>query len=90
MMLVIVDENVFKVKKQPLKVVLTKRCSENMQQIYRRTPMPKCDFNKVAVAKQFYILLKSLFGMGVLLQICCVFPEHLFVGATLDGCFRKL
>ena len=23
-----------------------KRCSENMQQIYRRTPMPKCDFNK--------------------------------------------
>ena len=28
-----------------------KRCSENMQQIYRRTPMPKCDFNKVA--KQF-------------------------------------
>ena len=23
-----------------------KRCSENMQEIYRRTPMPKCDFNK--------------------------------------------
>ena len=27
-------------------------CSENMQQIYRRIPMPKCDFNKVA--KQRY------------------------------------
>ena len=27
---------------------LQKGCSENMQQIYRRTPMPKCDFNKVA------------------------------------------
>ena len=26
-----------------------KRCSENMQQIYRGTPMPKCDFNKVAL-----------------------------------------
>ena len=26
-----------------------KRCSENMQEIYRRTPMPKCDFNKVAL-----------------------------------------
>ena len=25
-----------------------KRCSENMQEIYRRTPMRKCDFNKVA------------------------------------------
>ena len=35
--------------------VLRKRCSENMQQIYRRTtPMPKCDFNKVA--KQFLII----------------------------------
>ena len=35
------------VQKQPLRGVLKKRCSENMQQIYRRTPMPKCDFNKV-------------------------------------------
>ena len=25
-----------------------KKRSEKMQQIYRRTPMPKCDFNKVA------------------------------------------
>ena len=24
-----------------------KRCSKNVQQIYRRTPMPKCDFNKL-------------------------------------------
>ena len=24
--------------------VLRKSCSKNMQQIYRRTPMPKCDF----------------------------------------------
>ena len=28
--------------------VLMKRCSENMQQIYRRTPRSKSDFNKVA------------------------------------------
>ena len=39
------------------------RCSGNMQQIYRRTPMSKCDFDKVAKAT----LLKSHFGMGVLL-----------------------
>ena len=32
----------------PPKGVLRKRCSENVQQIYRITPMPKCDFNKVA------------------------------------------
>ena len=29
------------------KSVLRKRCSENIQQNYRRTSMPKCDFNKV-------------------------------------------
>ena len=36
-------------QKQPSRGVLRKRCSENMQHIYRRTPMPKCDFNKVAL-----------------------------------------
>ena len=36
-------------QKQPPRGVPRKRCSENMQQIYRRTLMPKCDFNKVAL-----------------------------------------
>ena len=39
-------------QKQPSGRVLNKRFSENMQQIYRKTPMPKCDFNKVDL--QFY------------------------------------
>ena len=39
-------------QKQSPRGVLKKRCSENLQQIYMRTPMPKCDFNKVA--KQLY------------------------------------
>ena len=34
--------------KQTSPAVLRKRCSENMQQIYRRTPMAKCSFTKVA------------------------------------------
>ena len=34
--------------KQPFRRVLGKMCSENMQQTYRRTPMPKCDFNRAA------------------------------------------
>ena len=37
---------------QPSRGVLIKRCSENTQQIYRRTPMPKYTFNKVP--KQLY------------------------------------
>ena len=40
------------IQKQPSRGVLSKRCSEDMQQIYWGTPMPKCDFNKVA--KQLY------------------------------------
>ena len=34
-------------KKSP-RGIPRKRCSENMQQIYRRTPMPQCNFNKIA------------------------------------------
>ena len=37
------------IQRQLSRGVLRKRCSENMQQIYRRTSMPKCDFNKVAL-----------------------------------------
>ena len=33
----------------PPEVFLGKRCSENMQQIFTRTLMPKYDFNKVAL-----------------------------------------
>ena len=36
------------IHKQPTRSVLKEK-SENMQQIYRKTPMPKCDFNKVAL-----------------------------------------
>ena len=42
---------------QPTRGDLKKSCSENMQQIYRRTPMPECDFNKVG--KQLYWNLTS-------------------------------
>ena len=38
----------YKVQKQPPRGGPRKRCSENIQKIYRRTPMPKCDFNNVA------------------------------------------
>ena len=58
-------------QKQPLKGVLEKRCSENMQQIYRRTPMLKCDFNKVAKVlntptNPIYLYIKNLYvGRGI-------------------------
>ena len=37
------------IQRQPYIGVLIKRCSENKQEIYRRTNVPKCDFNKVAL-----------------------------------------
>ena len=37
------------IQKQPSRGILKKRCSENTQPIYRIKPMPKCDFNKVAI-----------------------------------------
>ena len=56
------------VQKQPSRGALKKKCSENTQQIYGRTDMPKCDFNKVALQIYcFATLLKPHFGMGVLL-----------------------
>ena len=39
---------IINVQKQPPRGVPRKGCSENMQQIYKRTPKPKCDFNEVA------------------------------------------
>ena len=41
-------QEINELQKQPFRGVLRKRCSEKMQKIYR-TPMPKCDFNKVAL-----------------------------------------
>ena len=35
------------IHKQPFRDVLSKRCSENIHQIYKRIPIPKCDFDKV-------------------------------------------
>ena len=51
-----VEENAlckpFSHQKQPFRGVLRKRCSKNIQQIYRRIPMPKCDFNKIEIARR--------------------------------------
>ena len=44
-----------KLQKQPPRGVLNKRCSDNMQQNYRRATMPKCDFNKVANLLHIFI-----------------------------------
>ena len=36
------------IKKQPSRGVPRKRCFENMQHVYRKTRMPKCDLKKIS------------------------------------------
>ena len=57
-------------KKQPSRYVLRKRCSENMQQIYRSKPKPKCDFNKVSL---------QLYWTHASAWVFSLFSEHLFL-----------
>ena len=33
---------------------------------------------------------KTHFGIGVLLYICCIFSEHLFLRTPLEGCFGDI
>ena len=49
-------------QKQASRDVLKKRCSEKMQQIYRRTLMKEYDFNKVAKNIYGRLLLILLFS----------------------------
>ena len=49
-------------QKQPSRSVLRKRSSGNMHQIYRRTPLPKCEFNKVALLScKFAVYFQNTF-----------------------------
>ena len=75
-------------QKLPSRGVLKKRCSENMQQIYGRTPMPECDFNRSCLVNSLVLLLnvfrtvfpKSTSG-GLLWRIFrTLFPKNISAG----------
>ena len=67
-------------QKQPPRGFPGKRCSENIQQIYRRTPMPRCNFNKLywnhTSAWVFSCKFAAYFQ-----------NNNLFPRAPLEGCF---
>ena len=65
-------------QKHPSRGVIQKSCSEIMKQIYRRTPMPTCDFNHVALQLDWNHTFKKSH---------CIFSEHLFLRTPQDGCF---
>ena len=61
-------------QEQSSRDVFRKRCSENKQQIYRATPLAKCDFNKV---------LKQLYWNRTLVWVLCcklnAYPQGKFL-----------
>ena len=63
---------VIELKKQPTRDILKKRCSENMQQIYRRTTMPKWNRTSARVLPcKFAAYFQNTF-----------FYEHLWVATS--------
>ena len=46
--------------------------------------------SRCVLSKRFTTLLKSHFGKGVLLWICCIFSEQLFLRTPLDICLWPL
>ena len=62
--------------------LLRKKCSENKQQIYRRTLVPKCDFNKVALQCYIEITLRN--------EHCPVNLLHIFRTPFYKNTYGKL
>ena len=67
----------------PFKGVLRKSCSENMQEIYRRTPMPKCNFNKVASNFVEITHCHGCYAVNLLHIFRTSFPENTSGGLLL-------
>ena len=80
-MLVLAKTN--NIRKQRSKGALRKNCSDNMQQICRRTPIPKCDFNKVALQPYWNRTSVWLFSCKVAVCFQNTFSEeHLWTAAS--------
>ena len=75
--------------------VLRKRCFTNMQEIYR-TPMPKCDFSKVAVHTRVFFLKVSRCFIFFSIIYITLFPQRFYalnagnwkIAAIMDKIFE--
>ena len=78
-------KNVFiKPQMQPFRGALRKRCAENMQQIYRRTLMPRCDFNFIKVAVR-----QGCCSANLLHIFRTPFPKNTSGGLLLKACLLR-
>ena len=76
--------------KQPPRGVLRKRCSESIQQIYRRAPMLKCNFNKVARNVIEILLRYGCSFVNLLIIFRTPFPKNTYGGLLLKNYKSKI
>ena len=68
--------------------VLRKKCSENMQEIYRRTPMSKCDLNKFTLQLYWNHTLIWVFSCEFAAYFQNTFSQkHLWTAASDNSFF---
>ena len=72
-------------QKQLSRAILTKRCSENMQQIYRRTLMPKCGFSENALQLYWNHTSAWIFSFTLLHIFGTLFLKNTFGGLLLKN-----
>ena len=72
------------IQKQPSRSVLRKRCSENMQHMYRRTPMSNCDFNIVALQLYWNHTSEWLFSCKFAACFQNTFSKNIYGGVVLE------
>ena len=70
-------------QKQPSRGTLRNKCSENMQQVYMRAPMSKCDFNNVACNFTEITLLHGCSPAYLLHIFRTLFPKNSSGGVLL-------
>ena len=76
-------------QKQSPRGVLKKRCSENIQQMYRRTPMPKCNFNKISC--KFAAYFQNTVSYEYLwVAASCVLPHISNISERIMYCTKKM
>ena len=76
-------------QKQSSRGVLRKWCSKNKQQIYRRTPIPKCDFNNMQSNFIEITLRHGCSPVNLLYIFRTFFPQNISERLLLNGALCK-
>ena len=71
-------------QKQPFMGVLRKRCSENIQQIYWKTPIPKCGISKFPGQLYWNRTSHGCSPVNLLHIFRKRFPKNIYGGLLLD------